>query len=152
MVNGKKKILVIEDSLTMQRLLSYVLEKEGYDVQIASDGVEGLEKARAIKPDLVFTDLMMPIKDGYEVCREIRADEHLKDIILIILTARGQDSDVEKGLAAGADDYVMKPFDPPKVVERVKEIFGLKPSAVKPQLNYSPQRCRVREVLEECKV
>ena len=124
MENGKKKILVIEDSLTMQRLLSYVLEKEGYDVQIANDGLEGLEKARAIKPDLVFTDLMMPIKDGFEVCREIRADENLKDIILIILTARGQDSDVDKGLAAGADDYVMKPFDPPKVVERVKEIFA----------------------------
>jgi DNA-binding response OmpR family regulator len=124
MMNGKKKILVIEDSLTMQRLLSYVLEKEGYDVQIANDGLEGLEKARSIKPDLVFTDLMMPIKDGYEVCREIRADEHLKDIILIILTARGQDTDVEKGMAAGADDYVMKPFDPPKVVERVKEIFN----------------------------
>ena len=123
MMNGKKKILVIEDSLTMQRLLSYVLEKEGYDVQIANDGLEGLEKARSIKPDLVFTDLMMPIKDGYEVCREIRADERLKDIILIILTARGQDTDVEKGMAAGADDYVMKPFDPPKVVERVKEIF-----------------------------
>jgi len=124
MMNGKKKILVIEDSLTMQRLLSYVLEKEGYDVQIANDGLEGLEKARSIKPDLVFTDLMMPIKDGYEVCREIRADERLKDIILIILTARGQDTDVEKGMAAGADDYVMKPFDPPKVVERVKEIFN----------------------------
>ena len=124
MVNGKKKILVIDDSLTMQRLLSYVLEKEGYDVQLANDGVEGLEKARAIKPDLVFTDLMMPIKNGYEVCREIRADKHLKDVILIILTARGQDSDIEKGLAAGADDYVMKPFDPPKVVERVKEIFS----------------------------
>jgi DNA-binding response OmpR family regulator len=124
MMNGKKKILVIEDSLTMQRLLSYVLEKEGYDVQIANDGLEGLEKARSIKPDLVFTDLMMPIKDGYEVCREIRADERLKDIILIILTARGQDTDVEKGMAAGADDYVMKPFDPPKVVERVKEIFS----------------------------
>ncbi len=124
MKNGKKKILVIEDSLTMQRLLSYVLEKEGYDVQIASDGHEGLEKARSIKPDLVFTDLMMPIKDGYEVCKEIRADEHLKDIILIILTARGQETDVEKGLAAGADDYVMKPFDPPKVVERVNEIFS----------------------------
>lgn len=124
MKNGKKKILVIEDSLTMQRLLSYVLEKEGYDVQIANDGLEGLEKARSIKPDLVFTDLMMPVKDGYEVCKEIRADEHLKDIILIILTARGQDTDVEKGMAAGADDYVMKPFDPPKVVERVKEIFN----------------------------
>ena len=124
MENGKRKILVIEDSLTMQRLLSYVLEREGYDVQIASDGAEGMEKARAIKPDLVFTDLMMPIKDGYEVCREIRADEHLKDTILIILTARGQDSDIEKGLAAGADEYVMKPFDPPKVVERVNQIFG----------------------------
>ena len=124
MENGKRKILVIEDSLTMQRLLSYVLEREGYDVQIASDGAEGMEKARAIKPDLVFTDLMMPIKDGYEVCREIRADEHLKDTILIILTARGQDSDIEKGLAAGADEYVMKPFDPPKVVDRVNQIFG----------------------------
>jgi DNA-binding response OmpR family regulator len=100
-----------------------VLEREGYDVQIASDGVEGLAKARAIKPDLVFTDLVMPVKNGYEVCQEIRADNQLKDIILIILTARGQDADVEKGMAAGADDYVMKPFDPPRVVERVKEIF-----------------------------
>jgi len=124
MKNGKKKILVIEDSLTMQRLLSYVLKKEGYDVQIASDGLEGLEKARSIRPDLVFTDLMMPVKNGYEVCKEIRADEHLKNVILIILTARGQDTDVEKGIAAGADDYVMKPFDPPKVVERVNEIFS----------------------------
>ena len=123
MENGKKKILVIEDSLTMQRLLSYVLEKEGYDVYIANDGEEGMEKARAIKPDLIFTDLMMPVKDGFEVCREIRSDKKLKDVILIILTARGQDSDVEKGLQAGADDYLMKPFDPPKVVERVKKIF-----------------------------
>ena len=123
MENGKKKILVIEDSLTMQRLLSYVLEKEGYDVFIANDGEEGMEKARAIKPDLIFTDLMMPVKDGFEVCREIRSDKKLKDVILIILTARGQDSDVEKGLQAGADDYLMKPFDPPKVVERVKKVF-----------------------------
>ena len=123
MENGKKKILIIEDSLTMQRLLSYVLEKEGYDVYIANDGEEGMEKARAIKPDLIFTDLMMPVKDGFEVCREIRSDKKLKDVILIILTARGQDSDVEKGLQAGADDYLMKPFDPPKVVERVKKIF-----------------------------
>ncbi len=123
MENGKKKILIIEDSLTMQRLLSYVLEKEGYDVYIANDGEEGMEKARAIKPDLIFTDLMMPVKDGFEVCREIRSDKKLKDVILIILTARGQDSDVEKGLQAGADDYLMKPFDPPKVVERVKKVF-----------------------------
>jgi len=123
MENGKKKILIIEDSLTMQRLLSYVLEKEGYDVYIANDGEEGMKKARAIKPDLIFTDLMMPVKDGFEVCREIRFDKKLKDVILIILTARGQDSDVEKGLQAGADDYLMKPFDPPKVVERVKKVF-----------------------------
>ena len=123
MQNKNKKILVIEDSATMQRLLSYVLEKEGYDVQIANNGVEGMEKARAMNPDLIFTDLMMPLKDGYEVCKEIRADDRLKDVMLIMLTARGQDADIEKGLAAGADDYVMKPFDPPKVVERVKEIF-----------------------------
>ena len=107
----------------MQRLLSYVLEKEGYDVQIANNGVEGMEKARAMHPDLIFTDLMMPLKDGYEVCKEIRADDRLKDVMLIILSERGQDADVEKGLAAGADDYVMKPFDPPKIVERVQEIF-----------------------------
>lgn len=123
MENKNKKILIIEDSPTMQRLLSYVLEKEGYNVQIANNGIEGMEKARAMNPDLIFTDLMMPLKDGYEVCKEIRANEKLKDVMLIILTARGQDADVEKGLAAGADDYVMKPFDPPKVVERVQEIF-----------------------------
>lgn len=124
MENGRKKILVIEDSPTMQRLLSYVLEKEGYNVFLAKDGIEGMEKARFSKPDLIFTDLMMPLMDGFEVCREIRADEKLNDVMLIILTARGQDSDVEKGLKAGADDYLMKPFDPPKVVELVKEIFN----------------------------
>ncbi|NOZ62348.1 MAG: response regulator [Calditrichaeota bacterium] len=124
MENGTKKILIIEDSLTMQRILSFVLEREGYDVEIAGNGVEGLEKARAIKPDLIFTDLMMPVMDGFEVCRQIRADDSLKDTIVIILTGRGQDSDVEKGLQMGADDYLMKPFDPPKVVERVRQIFG----------------------------
>jgi len=123
MENGRKKILVIDDSPTMQRLLSYVLEKEGYDVQIANNGVEGMDKARLMNPDLIFTDIMMPLKDGLEVCREIRADNKLKDVMLIILTARGQDQDVKNGLAAGADDYLMKPFDPPKVVERVNGIF-----------------------------
>ncbi len=124
MDNGKKKILVIEDSPSMQRLLSYVLEQEGFDVVLAGNGVEGLEKARSKMPDLILTDLMMPLKDGFEVCREIRADSKLKNVIIIILTARGQDADVEKGLKAGADDYLLKPFDPPRVVERVKEIFN----------------------------
>ncbi len=130
MKNGKKKILVIEDSLTMQRILSFVLEKEGYEVEIANNGEEGLQKARAHKPDLIFTDLMMPVMDGFEVCRQIRADEKLKDSIIIILTGRGQDSDIEKGLQAGADDYLMKPFDPPKVVQRVKKIFDEESVAV----------------------
>jgi len=130
MENEKKKILIIEDSLTMQRILSFVLEKEGYDVEIANNGAEGLEKARTNKPDLIFTDLMMPIMDGFEVCRQIRADDSLKDTIVIILTSRGQDSDVEKGLQAGADDYLMKPFDPPKVVERVHQIFSQEKTSV----------------------
>lgn len=124
MENGKKKILVIEDSLTMQRILSFVLEKEGYEVEIANNGEEGLEKARALQPDLIFTDLMMPVMDGFEVCRKIRSDEKLKDSMIIILTGRGQDSDIEKGLQAGGDDYLMKPFDPPKVVQLVKKIFN----------------------------
>ncbi len=124
-MNGEnKKILVIEDSLTMQRLLSYVLEKEGFEVEIANNGAEGIEKAKLMKPDLIFTDLMMPLKDGFEVCREVRADQELKDVMLIILTARGQEADLKKGLAAGADDYLLKPFDPPNVVQRVKKIFS----------------------------
>ncbi len=123
MENGKKKILVIEDSLTMQRILSFVLEKEGYEVEIANNGEEGLQKARVLRPDLIFTDLMMPVMNGFEVCRKIRSDKKLKDSMIIILTGRGQDSDIEKGLQAGGDDYLMKPFDPPKVVQLVKKIF-----------------------------
>ncbi|OQX88350.1 hypothetical protein B6D60_02285 [candidate division KSB1 bacterium 4484_87] len=130
MENEKRKILIIEDSLTMQRILSFVLEKEGYEVEIANNGAEGLDKARASKPDLIFTDLMMPVMDGFEVCRQIRADDSLKDAFVIILTGRGQDTDIEKGLQAGADDYLMKPFDPPKVVERVRQIFSAEKAAM----------------------
>lgn len=126
MENKGKKILIIDDSVTMQRILSFALEREGYEVEIAENGAIGLEKAKKIHPHLIFTDLMMPVMDGFEVCRRIRADEELKNCMVIILTGRGQDEDLEKGIKAGADDYLMKPFDPPKVVEKVREIFAEK--------------------------
>lgn len=129
MEDGRKKILIIDDSMTMQRILSFALEREGYEVEIAADGAEGLRKAKEFNPHLVFTDLMMPVMDGFEVCRQIRQDDELKHVIIIILTGRGQDEDVEKGLRVGADDYLMKPFDPPKVVEKVKRIFEKKDAA-----------------------
>lgn len=120
----KKKILVIDDSLAMQRLLSFVLEKEGYEVEIATNGAEGFEKAKTFKPDLIFTDLLMPFKDGYELCQDIRSTPEIKNTAIIVLTSKAETNNAQKALEIGANDYLIKPFDPPKVISRVREVIG----------------------------
>ncbi|MBP9015033.1 MAG: response regulator transcription factor [Candidatus Atribacteria bacterium] len=113
-------ILVVEDEESVRELLRLYLEKEGFKVELASDGEEALEKMSRISPDLVLLDLMLPKKDGWEVCREIRKTSHVP---IIMLTARGEEFDKVLGLELGADDYIAKPFSPREVVARIKAVL-----------------------------
>ncbi|MEE8121933.1 MAG: response regulator [Anaerolineales bacterium] len=121
---SEKKILVVDDEPYIIRSLTFVLKKEGYDVSSATNGEEAMAKARESKPSLMFLDVMMPKKNGYEVCREVKGDPSLSDIYVIMLTAKGQEADREKGLSLGADEFITKPFSPMQILGRVREILG----------------------------
>lgn len=120
---SRKRILVVDDEPFILKSLAFVLKKEGFDVETASNGLEALELLGSRKPDLVFLDVMMPKMNGLELCRTMRNDPSLKDIYVIILTAKGQESDREKGMMIGADEYMTKPFSPSHVVQRVKDLL-----------------------------
>ncbi len=117
------KVLAVDDDPVIQRLLQVNLEMEGYDVQLASDGEEALEKVRSFRPDLVLLDVMMPKKDGWQVCEEIKADPRLEGTPVVFLSARAQDSDIQRGADLGVEAYVTKPFDPIDLVELVAELI-----------------------------
>jgi len=112
-----KKILVVDDEMPIAEILKYNLEEEGFRVILAFNGEEALHKVAAESPDLVILDIMMPLKDGYTACREIRARSHIP---IIMVTAREDEVDKVLGLELGADDYVTKPFSAREVVARVK--------------------------------
>lgn len=120
----ERKILVVDDEPFILKSLTFVLKKEGFQVESATNGVEAMETIQKGRPDLVFLDIMMPKMNGLEVCQWIRQDPLLRDIYVIILTAKGQEADREKGLKIGADEYMTKPFSPSFVVKRIKEILG----------------------------
>ena len=113
-------VLVVEDDRNIQELLQLYLEKEGYAVTVASDGGQGLAKFRSIKPDLVLLDVMMPVMDGWAVCKAIRADSQTP---IIMLTAKGETDDKVSGLKSGADDYVTKPFEMKELLARVEAVL-----------------------------
>jgi len=115
-----KKILVVDDESAVRRLVSSYLEREGYQVLEASDGVEALRKARVEHPDLIVLDLMLPEIDGLEICRVLRAES---DTYILMLTAKTEEADKLLGLGMGADDYLTKPFSPRELVARVKAIL-----------------------------
>jgi DNA-binding response OmpR family regulator len=119
----KSKILLIEDEPDILELLEYNLTREGYKVEASQDGEEGLQKARRNNPDLVLLDLMLPGLDGIEVCRALKGDASTKAIPVIMVTAKGDESDVVLGLGVGADDYMSKPFSPRELVARVKAVL-----------------------------
>jgi DNA-binding response OmpR family regulator len=119
-----RKILVVDDEPNVVRSLRFVLEKEGYDVSSAVNGEEAMAKIQEIKPKLVFLDVMMPKKNGYEVCKEVKDNSSLSDTHIIMLTAKGQEADREKGFDAGADEFMTKPFSLMAVVDRVKKLLG----------------------------
>jgi len=118
-----KNILIIEDDKDIVELVRYNLEKEGYQVTGAGDGTTGLAQLRRTPPDLLILDLMLPRLPGLEICKEIRRDENLPRIPILMLTARGEESDRVVGLEMGADDYVTKPFSPRELVARVKALL-----------------------------
>ena len=119
-----KKILICDDEPHILESVAYVARKEGYAVLTAENGEEALRLARAERPGLVLLDLNMPIKSGYQVCEEIKGDPETRGMYVIMLTAKGQDSDRAKGVAAGADEYITKPFSPRKLRQRLTEILG----------------------------
>lgn len=121
--NGKK-ILIVDDEPHVIKSLTFVLTREGYDVSSAENGEDAMIKIRQSKPSLVFLDVMMPKKNGYEVCREVKKDSGLRDICVIMLTAKGQEADREQGLNVGADEFMTKPFSPMGIVGKVKELLG----------------------------
>ena len=113
-------VLIVEDDKNIRELLQMYLEKEGYAVTIAGDGGQGLTKFRTIKPDLVLLDVMMPVMDGWAVCRAIRAESQTP---IIMLTAKGELDDKVAGLKSGADDYVTKPFEMREVLARIEAVL-----------------------------
>ena len=113
-------VLIVEDDKNIQELLQMYLEKEGYAVTVASDGGQGLSKFRAIKPDLVLLDVMMPVMDGWSVCKAIRAESQTP---VIMLTAKGELDDKVAGLKSGADDYITKPFEMREVLARIEAVL-----------------------------
>ena len=118
-----KRVLVVEDEADIRRLVSIKLKGAGYDVSTANDGEEGLAAAVRDKPDLLVSDVMMPKKDGYTMVREVREALGSEAPAIIMLTARGQDTDVATGLDSGADDYIVKPFAPRELVARIQVVM-----------------------------
>jgi len=117
------RILVVEDDPNIRELLEYNLKKEGFEVKTAEDGEKGLEEIETKWPDLVILDLMIPYRDGLEICRIMRSKRELAHIPVIILTAKGEEIDRVLGLEMGADDYVTKPFSTREIIARVKALF-----------------------------
>ncbi len=118
-----RKILVIEDDPSALRLVGYTLEQEGYQVITASDGLEGVRKARDEHPDLIILDIMLPGLDGYEVCQQLRKEPETAKLPILMLSAKAREIDKDTGLKIGADDYLTKPADPSTIVAKVKDLL-----------------------------
>lgn len=123
MSNLQPNVLIVEDEPPLVELLSYNLEKAGFQAQIARDGDEALLAIEERRPDLVLLDWMLPYVSGIEICRRLRRNPETRDLSIILLTARGEEDDRIRGLEAGADDYVVKPFSPSELVARVRAVL-----------------------------
>ena len=119
----KRKILVVDDEIDIVDLLKYNLENEGFAVSTASNGVEAIEVAKNVMPDLILLDVMMPEMDGMEACVEIRKIEQLKNVVIAFLTARNEDYSQVAGFDSGADDYISKPIKPRVLISRIKALL-----------------------------
>ncbi len=119
----KPHVLIVEDEGDISEILAYALSREGFEIHVCTDGTAGLSEARRHMPDLVLLDLMLPGLDGTEICRRLKSDDATKAMAVIMVSAKGEESDIVLGLGLGADDYIVKPFSPKELVARVKAVL-----------------------------
>jgi two-component system, OmpR family, alkaline phosphatase synthesis response regulator PhoP len=119
-----KKILIADDNENIREALTYLLEDEGYKLWMAKDGAEALKEVRNVRPDILFLDIMMPEMNGYDVCRIIKNDPELSKTYVIMLTAKGQVAEQERGKEVGADEYIVKPFSPMEILSKIKKLLA----------------------------
>ena len=119
-----KKILIADDEPNIVTALEFLLARGGYEVLIARDGDEALKALESARPDLVLLDIMMPVKSGYEICKRIRERPEWKHIKVVMLSAKGRDAEVNKGMAVGADLYVTKPFSTRELMEQIRGLLA----------------------------
>jgi DNA-binding response OmpR family regulator len=119
----KHRILIVDDEPNIVISLEYLMKKEGFDIAVATDGDAALRQAADFRPDLILLDVMMPKKSGFEVCQALRADPAQAAVKIIMLTAKGRETEVVKGLALGADAYITKPFSTQNLVVRIKSLL-----------------------------
>jgi two-component system, OmpR family, alkaline phosphatase synthesis response regulator PhoP len=125
-MNMDKKVLIIEDDPATTRLVDYSLRHHGYQVITATNGLEGLRKARGESPDLVILDVMLPGMDGYEICHRLRSEPATAKILILMFSAKAQEIDRDTGLKVGADDYLTKPSAPAEIIARVEKLLAKK--------------------------
>jgi len=118
------KILVAEDERDIRDLIAYVLKYAGFEVEVASNGAEAVEKAPQVKPDLILLDVRMPRMTGYEACRQLKKMPEVQHVPVVFLSAKGQDNEIDEGLEVGAKDYILKPFAPDELIQQVQQILG----------------------------
>ncbi len=118
-----KRVLVVDDQPELRKLITMTLQMGDYEVEEAEDATQGYEKVKSFRPDILLLDVMMPGEmDGYQLCEKLKSDSNYADLAVILLTARGQASDIEQGEKAGADRYLVKPFSPLQLVQAVREL------------------------------
>lgn len=121
------KVLIADDEPNIVISLEYLMKREGYEVLVARDGQEAIDAILRERPQLVLLDVMMPVKTGFEVCQAVRATDSVKDTPILMLTAKGRETDVAKGLGVGATAYMTKPFSTRDMAQKVRELLGLAP-------------------------
>jgi DNA-binding response OmpR family regulator len=121
---GRAKIVIADDEPNILISLEFLMQREGHEVHLARDGQEALDLLRRERPQLLLLDVMMPRKTGFEVCQEVRQDEQLKDTLILMLTAKGRETDVVKGLALGANAYMTKPFSTRELADKVRALLA----------------------------
>lgn len=123
-----KRVLIVDDEPNIVLSVEFLMKREGYEVSTAGDGQEAMQMLAGNRPDLMILDVMMPRKNGFEVCAEVRADPKLADMPILMLTAKGREAEMNKGLSLGADAYITKPFSTHDLVAKVSELLARQPA------------------------
>jgi DNA-binding response OmpR family regulator len=126
---AKRKVLIVDDEPNIVTALEFLLERRGYEVRVAANGEEAMALAGTFRPDVMLLDVMMPKRSGYEVCQRVRERPDLQHVKIVMLSAKGREAEVSKGLSLGADLYITKPFSTQELVERIDALLG---AAAKP--------------------